>query len=181
MPTTYTTADQGVCDLLADVMRGHHPPLYDACVRVGVLFAANEKGPAVKAGGYPAFACMRVVSLKDRVTKAIDAELVLDRDEWGRLSPASQRALLDHELSHIALADYRYAPVLDAAGEPTGEVRILFERDDLGRPKLATVRGDFNAGDAFGAVIRRHGRAAVEFLNAKRFGEYAERALLGDG
>jgi hypothetical protein len=180
MPTTYATADDDVTEFLADVMRRYHPPLFDAAVRVGVLMAASDTGDAVTHGGYPALATIKVISLRDRVHKQIDAELVIDRRKWDELPRASQEAVLDHELSHIALKEFGYAPVLDADGKPTGETDIRFERDDLDRPKLVTVKGDWNTGDGFAAVIRRHGRSAVEFLNIEAARRNAERALEGD-
>lgn len=177
MPVSYSAADQDVLDLLNDVMRECHRPLFDAAVRVGVLMAVNDTGDAVTGGGYPAYAKIKVISLKDRVLKCVDAEVVIDLHEWDRFTPAVREALLDHELSHIVLKAFSYEPVLDADGEPTGEVEILFEKDDQGRPKLKARRGDFNAGDAFERVIARRGRDALEFLNAKRFDEFAEAAI----
>ncbi len=180
MPTTYTTADDDVIELMKEVMRRHHTPLFDAAVRVGVLMAASDTGDAVTHGGYPALATMKVVSLKDRVLKGVDAEMVIDRRAWEELPEASREAVLDHELSHIALKKYGYAPVKDSHGEPTGELEISFERDDLDRPKLGSVKGDWNTGDGFAAVIQRHGRAAVEFLNIEAARRKAEAALRGE-
>ena len=180
MPATYSTADQDILDRLAEVMRSFHRPLYDAGVRVGVLLAASDTGHAVTHGGYPALATIKVVSLKDRVHKQTDAELVIDSREWDELPGASRDALLDHELSHLELKKYGYSPVLTADREPTGETQIHFERDDLDRPKLTSVKGDWNTGDGFAAVIARHGRAAVEFRNIEAARRHAERALSGE-
>jgi hypothetical protein len=182
MPVSYSTADQDVLDRLADVMREFHRPLFDAGVRVGVLVAVSDgDAPAVVGHGYPALATIKVVSLKDRVTKGIDAELLLDLREYERLTAGQQAALLDHELSHIALKECSYLPVLDARGQPTGETQIAgVERDDLDRPKLRAVKGDVSAGDGFRQVIRRHRESAIEFINAARFRQFAEAAARGD-
>jgi hypothetical protein len=131
-----------------------HKLLKDEGVQLGVLMAINGDGPAVKHGGYPAMATIRVVPLKDRVTKEYDAELLIDEKEWNQLKPEHRLALCDHELTHLELATEK----------ESGEVK----RDDLGRPKLKTRKGDWNGGDGFAEVVERHGDFAVEFLNAQR-------------
>lgn len=176
MPTSYGLPDQDVLDRLDRVLRAWHAPLFDAGVRVGVLMAASDTGHAVVANGYPALATVRVVSLKDRVHKGTDAELVLDRRAYDELTPAQQDALLDHEMSHLELKKHRYVAVKDANDEPTGETELVCERDDLGRPKLRTVKGDWAAGDGFRHVCRRHGRAAIEFRNLADCHALARRA-----
>ena len=176
MPTTFSTAGPELAALLAEVMETNHKPLHDAGVRVGILLAASDSGPAVKHGGYPALATMKVVSLKDRVHKNIDAEMVIDLKRFEKLTRAKQAAVLDHELSHIALKKYGYRPVKDRHGEPTGEDEIVFDTDDMDRPKLTSVKGDWNAGDGFEAVVRRHGSNAVEFLNIAEAKALADRA-----
>lgn len=184
MPASYTAADGEVLDRLADVMRKHHPTLHEAGVRIGVLMACSDTGHAVTHGGYPALATIKVISLKDRVLKGKDAELVLDLRAYEELTPAQQDALLDHELSHITLKKHWYVAIKDADGEPTGETELKFDEDDLGRPKLASVKGDWSAGDGFESVCRRHGAAAIEFHNltlcharARRAADEGERAI----
>jgi hypothetical protein len=126
-------------------------------------------------------ATVRVVSLKDRVFKPIDAEMLIDLEAFDGLTGRQKKALLDHELAHLELKEFTYFPVLDSDGQPTGETEIRFEKDDLDRPKLRLRKGDANFGDAFATVIQRNGRAAVEFLNAKKFNEFADRALADGG
>ena len=56
---TFRVAEAEWVDLLAEVMRKHHPDLVEAGVRVGLLFAhaprdettGEPKGPALKRGG----------------------------------------------------------------------------------------------------------------------------------
>lgn len=175
MPTTYRKADDRVLALLVKVMQKHHRDLLDAGVLVGVLMASNPDGDAVKHGGYPAFATIKVVSLRDRVSKGTDAELLIDEEKWEELRAAQQIALLDHELSHLKLKkSWRSAILKD--GEPTDETELKFETDDLERPKLKTVPGDWNVGDGFRAVVARHGTDAIEFENIARGRAAAESA-----
>lgn len=55
-----------------------------------------------------------------------------------------------------------------------------WDTDDIGRPKLVSVKGDWNAGDGFAAVIQRHGSAAIEFRNLSRCHDAAVRAKNGE-
>lgn len=176
MPTTYRKADDEVTDLLAWVMGQFHQDLDEAKVHVGVLVAENPNGDAVKHGGYPAFACIRLVSARDRVAKVYDAELLLDGGKWDDLRPTQRVALLDHELSHLRLKKSWRTPVLDANEEPTGETTLHWEEDDEGRPGLKLVKGDWSVGDGFAAVVARHGPDAIEYASIALARGHAERA-----
>jgi hypothetical protein len=165
MPTTYQKADDDVIEVLEAAL-DYHPKLAEARVKFGVLMADNGDEPAVKHGGYPALAKVRVVSLKDRVLKEVDAEILIDRHEWDGMQPAHRVALLDHELSHVTTVP--------------GEENEMYKLDDLGRPKLKTVNGDWNAGDGFAEVVARHGDWSVESLNAKRLSAMIEAAKGGE-
>lgn len=168
MAVTYSIPgpEDWITTLLAKTMKDHHPQLNDLGVRVGVLLAASDDDkPAVKHGGYAAAATIRVVPLKDRLTKGFDAEMVVDEDLWKGFSRERQAALLDHELAHLRAVTKK--------GEP--------QLDDLGRPRLKTVRADWYGGDGFKAVVARHGRAAVEFWNAEQAHRMATEALEDEG
>ena len=153
--TTYQIADQDVLGRLASVMEAHHPRLHQAQVMVIVLMALNPEGNAVTHSGYPCLACIKPLRLRDRVTKNADAELLIDESEWNQLRDEQQNALLDHELSHLDTVDAK-------------EGEIGWQVDDLGRPKLRSVKGDFQPSDAFERVIARHGTFAVEYLSIER-------------
>jgi hypothetical protein len=170
MSTTYTkpTETDWSLSLLKSVMDECHPSLALMGVRVGVLFAYNSDGPAVKHAGYAALAKIKNVPLKDRVTKGYDAELLIDEQEWKDLSKDQQAALLDHELSHLRLVTKEV------------EKREVVQIDDIGRPKLKTVPGDWNAGDGFKDVVARRGEDAIEFENVRRAHAYAAAALQGE-
>ncbi len=173
MPTTFSDAPDEVLQLLQQVMADYHQPLADAGVRVGTIMAYNDDGPAIKHAGYAAAATIKIVSLKDRLKKHYDAELLIDDTVWKELTHDQRLALLDHELSHVNLKKYVYHEIRDSSGQLTGEKRISYKDDDIGRPKLVTVPGDVNAGDGFQAVIRRHGSSALEYRNAMQLNSWA--------
>ena len=152
MPTTYVFADSDVMGLVKQVMRDWHGILADAEVLVGVLFAHDETGPAIKRAGVKVMGSIRVVPLKDRLAKRYDAEMLLDAEEWGRATEKQRLALLDHELSHLRA---RFAD---------GVVM----RDALRRPMLKVVCGDWNPTDGFRAVVQRHGANSYEQRAYKR-------------
>lgn len=178
MGTTYQFADEAdVLDRMARVMRDAHPRLREAGVKVVVLFAFNPDGDAIKHAGYPALAKVKPLSLKDRVTKEADAELLIDEREWRTLREEQKDALLDHELSHLDRIDLKGDELRKARQEDAKAP--VWKLDDLGRPRLRSVPGDWSAGDGFKAVIFRHRAAAIEFHNlarAKAIADAARRA-----
>lgn len=159
MATTYADADPDTLNVVARAMRLWHPTLAEAGVRVGVLMASNPDGDAIKHGGYPVLACIKPVGLKDRLPKEYDAELLIDEGVWNTLREEQRLSLVDHELSHVALVPVPPKQRSDEPGEP------WWKLDDLGRPKLKSVPGDWMAGDGFKAVVERHGKNAIEYLN----------------
>jgi hypothetical protein len=135
VPTTYQLADEAdVVDRLGLVMRSFHPRLREAGVKVVVLFAYNPDGDAIKHGGYPALAKVKPLTLKDRVTKNADAELLIDEREWRTLQEPQKDALLDHELSHLDRIDLQGDQLRKARQEDANAP--VWKLDDLGRPRL---------------------------------------------
>ena len=65
--------------VVSDVMTAHHQALAQAGVRLGIVMAYNPEGAPIKSGGYEALAQVKIVSLKDRVSKGYDAELLIDQ------------------------------------------------------------------------------------------------------
>jgi hypothetical protein len=162
MPTSFGMADRSVQIMLADICKQHHQPLDEAEVIFGIIMASNEDGPAVKAGGYPAAATVKIVPLKDRLAKKYDVEIMIDYSVWDSLSHTSREALLDHELSHVQLAKFDWYV---EKGDPEQRMQIRCDRDDLGRPKCKLRPADWNAGDGFLAVVERYGESAIEIQN----------------
>lgn len=137
-----------------EVMKKWHQALHDAKVRVGILYAESEDGPAIKKGGYAVLALVGPLSLKWRVLTDLDALITIDKSQWDELEQDSQVAVLDHELSHLNVV--------------TSLGTNIVKRDDIGRPKLKTIDGDWNGGDGFIEVIKRHGEAAIELINSRK-------------
>lgn len=152
MPT-YERADEDVVELVNELIERYHGDLHREDVRVDVLMAAAKrdkngkpKGPALKLGGYPCLGTIKITSLQQRVLGMGDAVMTLDGDRWPNLAQPQREALIDHELTHLALPDGDEA-------DPT---------DDYGRPKLKIRIHDHQFG-WFNGVVRRHGVQSFEY------------------
>ena len=157
--TTYSHPDDRVLALAHALMATWNPDAHEAHVRVGVLFASDsEGGPALKHGGYPAAAIVSVVPLVQRMYAPHDALIRVSAQAWEGLSEDGQSALLAHELRHLAV-ERRPASVPGQA---------WWKTDDLGRPRLRLVPGDWHGGDGFAAVVAHYGEAALELKNLHR-------------
>lgn len=163
MGKSVRNADPDTLNTLAKAMRSWHPDLVEAGVQVGVIMVSNTDGDAIKVGGYAALACIKPVGLKDRLPKEYDAELQIDERVWDGLREEQRLSLLDHELSHINLRRIPWKQLQEQRANDPG--CPWWQLDDLGRPKLKSVPGDWNAGDGFKAVVERHGKHAIEYLN----------------
>ncbi|HYH69400.1 MAG TPA: putative metallopeptidase [Urbifossiella sp.] len=163
MGKSVRNADPDTLNTLARVMRLWHPDLTEAGVQVGVIMVSNTDGDAIKSGGYAVLACIKPVGLKDRLPKEYDAELQIDEHVWDNLREEQRLALLDHELCHINLR--RVPPKQLSELRRDDPLAPWWQLDDLDRPKLKSVPGDWNAGDGFKAVVERHGKHAIEYLN----------------
>jgi hypothetical protein len=168
MPTTYQKADDDVTKLVADILKTNHPDLAETGVLFGVLMAENPEGDAVKHGGYPALACVKVVSAKDRVSKEYDVEMLIDLRAWEEMTDRHKAAVIDHEIEHCKRVPNTAKRV--AAGE------LAWKTDDRGRPKVRLKKGDWQVGDGFACVVARHGDYAAEYLNIQRAKAFADAA-----
>jgi Putative phage metallopeptidase len=134
-----------------------HQPLIDAGVTTDFVFAYAEKdettgepiGDALTKGGVKCLGICRKIGLKDRALGRGDTEIAIDGDWWTTASEEEQRALLDHELHHIAVK-------IDKRG---------LVRDDLGRPIVQMRKHDVEVG-WFKVIAARHGLASQERLQA---------------
>jgi hypothetical protein len=158
MPIVFEKAPQDVMDLLNQVIQEHHRELVDANVTVGVLMQTkfdndDNEIPSLRCHGAQANAVIKIVSRKDRTHRREDSEITIDNVIWKTLSEKCQRALLDHELTHLVVKRDRKTQ--------------KFKLDDLGRPCLGMIQDDFTL-TGFLDVIRRHGDAALEYQSVSR-------------
>jgi len=171
--TAYWKGDEQVTQLIDTVINKYHSELAKAKVRIGALMAFNDKASPVKHGGYPAYATVRIISLKDRVTKDHDVEMCIDSEAWKQFTHAQRIALIDHELSHIKCKKRK---VKGPDGKPVDTDEIMF--DDLSRPLIKLVKADWNVGDGFADVVSRHKEASVEYVSINKAKELADAASI---
>jgi hypothetical protein len=158
---------------LREQFESHHP-LNDAKVTVDFVFAYGNRndnglliGDAIMHHGAKALGLCRKIALKDRALGRADAEITLDGDWWPTAPEPEQRALLDHELHHIAIR-------IDKRG---------LVRDDLGRPVIQLRKHDVEVG-WFKAIAARHGLNSPERIQARQimgdFGQYFWPEIAGE-
>jgi hypothetical protein len=150
--TTFRKADD-LDGLVLEVMHKYHGPLESAGMTVQILYAypardANGEAtaPALRVGGYPALTSVQIMTHKRRAAGAADIEITLDWDNWSVSSVAEQRALLDHDFTHIELQT-----------DSNGNVK----RHEDGRPLLRIRKHDQQFG-WFDVVAFRHKEASTE-------------------
>lgn len=152
-----------------------HEPLISAGVTTDFVFAYPDLdeatgepiGDAIKHHGTKALGLCRIIPLKDRAMGRADTEITIDSPWWDEATEDEQRALLDHELHHIAVK-------MDKRG---------LVRDDLGRPVIQLRKHDVEIG-WFKAVGARHGRNSMERIQARQImcdmGQYFWPGLTGE-
>lgn len=91
------------------------------------------------------------VGQKDRAMGRGDAEVLLDADFWVGAGDEKRRALLDHELHHLAIKKDKYG---------------VFKVDDMMRPIIRMRQHDYEFG-WFTIIAQRHGVNAKEVIQAK--------------
>jgi hypothetical protein len=151
----YDTVPQVVTDLINQIIEETYPDLKEGQVTVDAMFAFNDKGHPVKAGGYPALAMIKITPLKNRVKKMSDAEITIDAEAYDSMSEPQRKALLDHELCHLIVRRDKEGTII---------------RDDADRPKLKMRRHDYQMG-WFKEIAVRHGVNSPEVYQASRLWE----------
>jgi hypothetical protein len=158
--STYNLADSETYDLLADALTQFHGAKADAGIPIKIIMAHPPKdeagdatGPAIRVKGFPAVACIRILSLKDRVAYGVAAEMQLDADHWDESANEERIAILDHELTHLELKV-----------NEDGSVK----RDDAGMPLLRKREHDREYG-FFDVVAHRHGEFSEEVKQCRAF------------
>lgn len=175
MGSIYFQADKGVYDLAYRTIEKWHGELRKADIRIGILFALSTKEdqPAIRQSGYPVDGMIKIVPLKDRITKNFDVEIILDGQEWRNRTEAYSTALIDHLLCRIELKKPKPKKPKknnSAHGSETEKESLEqseFITDDIGRPVLKIRPWDWNAGFGFREVVERHGDNAPECKKVK--------------
>jgi hypothetical protein len=168
MSVIYDHADETVHEMAREILERHHPELRlpdKSFVRLCILIAADPDKPdesAVKCHGYPAQAVVSVIPYKQRVDKRADAEIIIDQRNWENLTEPQQRAVLDHEITHL---------------EFVIEDNIV-KTDDQGRPKLRLRLHDYTV-EGFRTIARRYGDDAPEVIAARAFEKDYGQDVLG--
>lgn len=122
---TYKVADATTNDLLEAVVRDRHPDLKKVKFDVLKVFTDSDAGPALSSGGYRALAQVRILPLKQRTAGRGDAEIILDGEDFDKRTDRQRKAILDHELSHLALKhDKQDRPMIDSLGRPRLVMRL---------------------------------------------------------
>ena len=152
--STFQKCPQRVRDLANEILCEFetHQPLLDAKVSIDFVFAfadeddsGKKTGNALSKNGCKALGICRVIPLKDRAMGRADTEISLDCDWWNEANENEKRALLDHEMHHIAIK-------IDKRG---------VVRDDLQRPVIQMRKHDHEFG-WFKAIAARHGMFSQE-------------------
>lgn len=147
----YDQPSEQVIALIKSTIKEFHPELDEAQVTVDAIMAYNDKGFAVKAGGYPALACIKANSLANRIKGLADALITIDGDSYDSMSEAQQRGLIDHELTHLNIKRDKEQNIVT---------------DDAGRPKIKMKKHDYQMG-WFREIAIRHGENSPEVYQAK--------------
>ena len=148
----YDTPTPEVAEIISSLIEEYYPDLKEAAATIESLFAYDNKGGfPVKAGGYPALACIKINNLKNRVKGFADAEITIDAENFNSMTKAQKISLLDHELYHLIV-------VRDKEG--------AIKTDDASRPKLRLKKHDYQMG-WFREIAIRHGDNSPEVYQAK--------------
>lgn len=147
----YDIPDESTVQLIKSTLEKYHPELVEAGVTVEALMAFNDTGYPVKANGYPALACIRIVPLKSRIKGMADAEITIDKGAYDALNEPQREALLDHELNHLIVKR-----------DKEQNIKV----DDLDRPCLKMRKHDYQMG-WFKVIAERHKENSPEVYQAK--------------
>ncbi|MDB6174356.1 MAG: hypothetical protein JWL59_3667, partial [Chthoniobacteraceae bacterium] len=165
-----------VGELIAEIIADHYPQLLELtstkgsipALRFDVVFYYADKdqngdvcGSGLKLHGYACLAIIKIIKLKDRCKGMGDVEITIDGDAWMERGAAQRRALIDHELYHLA-------PKTDNSG--------AYKRDDLRRPLFGMRLHDVDVG-WFAAVALRNGAASAEQIQAHQIVENYHQEL----
>lgn len=128
------TADAPAYELLEDVRYAHHEDTAEARIVLALKSYSADVDGRVKLGE-----CIKAPELWQRIAE-VDAVIALNKELWPHLKPDQRRALLDHELCH--LAPKLDPKTLDHAETPDGIKLWRIRKHDI---------------EEFAPIVRRHG------------------------
>jgi hypothetical protein len=149
MATIYHEPTPDALALLDELRREYRQDLEQAEALITLIFATSDKPdkPPMTSKGQRVLGKCKVHGLSDKAAGTADATIWIDAIAWSVRSVNQNRALLHHELEHIAIWEN--------------------ERGDDGRPMLKSRNADFQF-DGFHEIIERYGADACEALNVER-------------
>lgn len=145
MAKYYQECGPDVYEVLAELIEEYRHDLKACGARISLLFITSLEGdePALKHHGQPVAGRCHINGLQDRAEGKADATITLDVHMWNKRSPEWRKALLHHELTHIARWDRSITP------------------DPLDRPTLKPRHGDWE-NDGFFEIAAIYGDDAPE-------------------
>lgn len=160
--TIYERCTDDVKEVADELIKKYHSDLLTKGkpVEIEYVFAQLEPdsngdrptGNPVKLHGVACYAVVKVIPAKHRALGSKDAEIIIDKDKWEKMTMGQRRALLDHELEHLMTKR-------DAAG-----VMVL---DAYERPRLRMKHHDWDLG-WFDSIAQRHAHFSVEVTQARK-------------
>lgn len=148
----YSPIDTETRERINERITANYSDLDEEGVTINAMFVTSNEGPALMVGGYPALACVRATSQKERAAGMADVELLIQSATWAEMTPEQKDALLDHELHHL---------IIETDPE-TGDTK----EDPQGRPKIKMRKHDYQMG-WFTEIARRHGMNSPEVTQAR--------------
>jgi hypothetical protein len=150
---TYTRCSDDVARIVRDLIDQHYPDLRHAKVRIDLLnVAAADGNHALFLHGHPCAAVIRKTNTRERAAGRGDAEIVIDREHYLKLTDRQRTALLDHELYHLEVLTDR---------------NDTLRHDTNGRPCLGLRDHDYEVG-WFHEIAERYGEDSAEVMQARQ-------------
>ena len=148
---TYTQTDEldAIMEELIATKEYHHD-LHVTGAAIQVIFHFGGAGEALVHQGTTCLAYVESTPLRFRALGLKDATIIVDHASWEKFDDARRRALVDHELYHLAVKKNR-----------KGDNVI----DYLGRPKFAMRQHDIEVG-WFAEIAKEHKEASIEAMQA---------------
>jgi predicted metallopeptidase len=147
-----------VAAIAATLLREHHPRLDQPGVRIHCVYRRKATtnagrtilGRAIKISGIPALLAESQPDLDYQKRPGVFV-MEIAEDEWDALTPAQRVALVDHELTHMAVSEEDPLK-LTIVGHDVEEFAAVVERHGLWKDDLV----------AFGEAIKVHDAGSAD-------------------